>query len=268
MRQVYLTLAAIVRDQEHYVKEWLAFHYLAGYERFVIILHKCTDKTEAKIRELPFQAGIHIHHVVNDEQYAQLGSYVWSIRNYGPFTKWMAFLDSDEFFFATRSNDIKPVLEHYEEHGGIVGNWLEFGANNQVVRPEGLSIETFTKRAADHHSCHQSFKTILRPECFKKFRSPHLAETVPWTVTPDHRHVPDHWTWIGDREPDYDVFRVNHYHVRSMEDWVARWRRGNCNDPNPTYNLGANTFKGRDHGAVSDYCILRYADKLRTLLQI
>jgi len=266
MKQVYLTMTAVVRDQEHYVKEWLAFHRLAGYERFVIVLHKCVDKTEERIRELPFQDCIHVHRIVNDEQYVQLGSYVWAIQHYGAFTKWMAFIDSDEFFFATKSDDIKPILEEYEEHGGVLGNWAQFNSNNHAVRPSGLSIEAFTKRATDSHGDHKSFKTILRPECFQKFRSPHLADTKPVTVTTDHRPVPDHWKWYGDREHDWDVLRVNHYHTRSMEDWVQRCYRGQCNDPHPFYNYGSNTFKKRDCGDVSDYCILRFAERLKAIL--
>jgi len=267
MKHVYLTMTAVVRDQEHYVKEWLGFHYLAGYERFVVILHKCADKTEERIRELPFQDRIHIHRIVNDEQYVQLGSYVWAVENYGHLTKWMAFIDSDEFFFATKSDDMKCVLEDYEEHGGVLGNWLQFGSNNCAVRPAGLSIEALTKRAVDDHPDHQSFKTIIRPECFKRFRSPHLAETNPWTVTTDHRPACDHWKWYGDRERDWDILRVNHYHTRSMEDWIQRYYRGQCNDPNPNYNYGSDAFKTRDHNDVSDYCILRFADRLRELLQ-
>jgi len=117
MKQCYLTLGAVVRNQEHYVKEWLAFHHLVGVERFVIVLHKCTDKTEERIRELPFQDKIHIHRIVNDEQFVQLGTYLWILEHYGRFTKWMMFIDSDEFFFGTREDDLRVILTDYEKHG-------------------------------------------------------------------------------------------------------------------------------------------------------
>jgi hypothetical protein len=270
MRHVYLTLGAVIRDQEHYVKEWLAFHRLVGVERFVIVLHKCVDKTEERIRELPFQDRIHIHRIVNDEQFVQLGSYLWILERYGDFTKWMMYIDSDEFFFGTREDDLRMILVNYEQHGGLCGHWYEFGSNGHVVKPRGLSIEAFTKRATDHHCPHYSFKSVIQPQYFQKFLSPHLAVTRPLSVTEDHREVNPNWIWIGDRRPTHEVVRVNHHHVRSMEDWIERHQRGQCNDPgeNETANdfYSSRTFKSRDHDAVHDTCILRFAKRLKALL--
>ena len=269
MNQCYLTLGAVIRNQEHYVKEWLAFHHLVGVERFVIVLHKCTDKTEKKIRELPFQDKIHIHRIVNDEQFVQLGTYLWIIRHYGQYTKWLMFIDSDEFFFGTREDDLRTILTGYEQHGGLTANWLEFGANGHVVKPKGLSIEAFTKRAPDRHSPHYSFKSVIQPHCFQKLLSPHLAVTNPLTVTEDHREVSVNWIWIGDRKPSHEIVRVNHYHVRSMEDWIERYKRGQCNDPErkhtPDYMYHSGIFKSRDHDEVNDTCILRFADRLKAI---
>ena len=268
MNQRYLTLAAIVRDQEHYVKEWLTFYHLVGVERFVIVLHKCSDKTEEKIRELPFQEKIHIHRVVNGEQYAQLGAYLWILDNYGKFTRWMMFVDSDEFCFGTKEDDLKTILADYEQHGGLLAHWYQFGSNNHTLKPQGLSIEALTTRAHDRHNAHRSFKTILQPRCFLKFRSPHLADTNPLTVTEDHKEVKPYWYWMGDRKPTWNVIRVNHYHVRSMEDWVERYHRGQCNDPRPPYEYGSQSFKDRDNNDVTDHAILRFAGKLRESLSL
>jgi hypothetical protein len=270
MNQVYLTLAAVIRDQEHYVKEWLAFHHLVGVERFVIVLHKCTDKTEEKIRELPFQEKIHVHHIVNDEQFVQLGTYLWILDHYGKFTRWMTIIDSDEFLFGTRDDDVRTILTDYEKHGGLAAHWLEYGSNGHVVKPQGLSIEAFTKRAPDHHGAHYSFKSIIQPHCFQKFLSPHLAVTKPLTVLEDHREVGINWVWIGDRQPRHEIIRVNHYHVRSMEDWIERYKRGQCNDPARDHTMdflyNSRIFRERDHTEIYDPAILRFVGRLKAML--
>ena len=270
MNQVYLTLAAVIRNQEHYVKEWLAFHHLVGVERFVVVLHKCTDKTEEKIRELPFQDKIHIHRIVNDEQFVQLGTYLWILKNYGKFTRWMTFIDSDEYLFGTLQDDLRTILTDYEKHGGLAAHWLEYGTNGHVLKPTGLSIEALTKRAPDNHGAHYSFKSIIQPQCFQKFLSPHLAVTKPMTVMEDHSEVNVNWIWIGDRKPTHEIVRVNHYHTRSMEDWIERYQRGQCNDPerNHTseYQYNTRIFKSRDHEDVHDTCILRFAKTLNSRL--
>lgn len=271
MKQVYLTLGAVIRDQEFYVKEWLSFHHLVGVERFVLVLHKCADKTEEKICELPFQEKIHIHRLVSDEQFVQLGTYLWMLENYGKFTKWMTFIDSDEFFFGTEEDDLRPILAEYEEHGGLATHWLEFGTNGHTIKPQGLSIEAFTMRAADNHGAHYSFKATVQPKRFRKFRSPHLAVTKPAMVTEDHCEINPLWIWMGNRTPSHNIVRINHYHTRSMEDWVERYKRGQCNDPGPTntpenmYN--SRVFKSRDHDVVKDTAILRFAKKLKHYCQ-
>jgi len=270
MKQCYLTLGAVIRNQEHYVKEWLAFHHLVGVERFVIVLHKCTDKTEERIRELPFQDKIHIHHIVNDEQFVQLGTYLWILERYGRFTKWLMFIDSDEFFFGSREDDLRVILTDYEKHGGLAAHWLEMGTNGNVLKPSGLSIEALVKRAPDRYGAHYSFKSIIQSQCFQKFLSPHLAVTKPLTVMEDHSEVGANWIWIGDRTPTHEIVRVNHYHTRSMEDWIERYRRGQCNDPErkhtPEYVYNSRIFKSRDHEDVHDTCILRFAKTLNARL--
>lgn len=268
MKQVYLSLGAVIRDQEHYVREWLSFHHLVGVERFVLVLHKCADWTEERIRELPFAKNIHIHRIVNDEQFVQLGTYQWIMQTYGPFTRWLMFIDSDEFLFGTRENDLKPLLVHYEQEGGVLAHWQEFGSSNHVVQPEGLSIEAFTKRAPDNYGAHYSFKMLIQPACFQRFLSPHLALTNPMIVTEDYREAGANWIWIGDRKPTWGVFRTNHYHTRSMQDWIERYKRGQCNDPGSDEIYGSHVFKLRDHEEVDEACILRFARPLRNLMKI
>ena len=270
MRQIYLTLGAVIRNQEHYVKEWLTFHHLIGVERFVVVLHKCEDATEEKIRELPFQDKIHVHRFVHDEQYIQKETYLWILKHYGSFTKWLTFIDSDEFFFGTREDDLCVILADYEKHGGLAVHWLEFGSNGHTVKPKVLSIEAFTKRAVDRHHCHWSFKSVIQPKCFRKIFSAHLFDTWPRTVTEDHREVGADWIWIGNRPPTHEIVRVNHYHTRSMEDWVLRYRQGQCNEPGDQQDsehlYHSRNFKWRDHEDVHDTCILRFAGPLRNLL--
>ena len=97
-----------------------------------------------------------------------------------------------------------------------------------------------------------------------------MAVTNPLTVTEDHREVNPLWIWIGDRIPTHEIVRVNHYHVRSMEDWIERYHRGQCNDPgrNHTADLmySSRIFKSRDHEDVHDTCILRFAKTLNARL--
>jgi len=128
----YLTLGSVIRDEEHYVQEWLTFHHVIGFEQFVIILHHCVDGTEERIRALPFADKIRIHKVVNDVKNPQMSGFAWIAETYGQTTEWLALLDSDEFMFGTTEDDFREVLTKYKEYGGLFAHWLEYGHNDVI----------------------------------------------------------------------------------------------------------------------------------------
>jgi len=189
---IYLTLASMIRNEEHYVQEWLTFHHIQGFEQFVIVLHKCDDKTEERIKALPFADKIRIHKIVCDTKQTQMSTFVWITEHYGNTTEWLMFCDGDEYSFGTDTDDFREVLSKYEEFGGLFVNWLEFGHCNQIERPERLCIETYTKRAAADSWWHASGKSIIKSRELLQpyapasqndklgysFLSPHLFKTA------------------------------------------------------------------------------------------
>jgi hypothetical protein len=264
MKPVYLTLIAIVRDQEHYIKEWLTFHRIVGVERFVIILHKCSDETEKCIRELPFIEDIHVHHVIDESiDSVQLGAYHWAVVHYGHYSRWLLFLDTDEFMFGTKKDWLPEILNHYEKYGGLAVHLHHFGSNNHVLRPDGLSIEAFTQRKTERYDMNCAVKSFIQTQYLVTILSPHVQLTsLP--VVREHFDLLGETHWGSLKKPSFDIVRCNHYHTRSMEDWVERRKRGSCN----TYHAGnaiydVNRFIERNTGEmVNDTAILRFAKQI------
>ncbi|MDR1269627.1 MAG: glycosyltransferase family 2 protein, partial [Planctomycetaceae bacterium] len=258
---------AVICNQAHYIEEWLTFHRLVGFERFIIALHRCSDETLSRIKSLPFSGNIITLELLGDEQFVQLGVYTKMVQEFGTTTRWFAFFDADEFMFPCQTDDMRSFMTEFESYGGLAVHNLEFGASNQVLKPDGLSIETFIYRASDHCYAHHSTKSIVDPKQVIRFLSPHLAETVRGLVTEDHVSCDLSGIWRLEKEPVFSRVRYNHYHTRSMEDWVERYRRGNCNDPNPHYRFDINRFNECDHKDKIDTEILRFADRLHRELQ-
>ena len=268
MKQVYLTLGAVVRNVEHYVKEWLIFNHLVGVERFVIILHDCQDNTERKIRELPFNKDIHVHY------YEDFGKNCVSIpieshkfihKEYGRFTKWMLHIDSDEFFFGTKEDFLPNILDRYEDFGGLAAHWLMFGSNDHVLCPSGLSIEAFTHRKEDRHPSHRGVKSAYQPAKIVNICSSHLQVTDPSTVR-EHFDPVDMKIWHAPEPWSYDIVRCNHYYTRSMEDWVQRSKnRLSTKMYSMRKEFTASEFAGH-LGGVEDTTILRFADQIREII--
>ncbi|HBT78280.1 MAG TPA: hypothetical protein DEB39_15455 [Planctomycetaceae bacterium] len=269
MKKVCLTLAAVVRDQEHYVREWLTFHEMIGVERFVIVLHKCCDHTESEIRRLPFfDEKVKLHRVVNDEQRVQMGVLRWMLDHYGDATEWMLFIDSDEFFFGTVENDLRPILSRYDKFSGVAAHWLMFGASNHVIRPPMPSIEHFTRRIPDGRFVHRGIKSAVKPRDVVDLLSPHLFVTKHGTVREDGDIVDPNGIWQARGvEPVWNVLRCNHYNTRSMEDWVARRKRGSCNDFRLAASYDVDHFYRYNNETVEDLTIRRFVPELEERLR-
>lgn len=266
LSDVNLTLGAIVRDKEDYIQEWLAFHKLVGFGRFVIALHQCSDRTEEKINQLPFRKDIHIHHVTNGEQLAQMGAYQWIIDRYGKYTHWLSFLDSDEFLYGTKEDNLNVLLQHYDDYGGLIAHWKWFGANDHVVKPKGLILENYTRRATDDYVYSRGIKSVFKPACLDEMISSHRFYTTPECVREDGRPIPKNQFWEAGKPPLYNVIAVNHYKTGCMEDWIDRYRRGNCNEQNADV-YGCNRFKFEDRNDKEDLTILRFVDGVRKILR-
>ncbi|MCL2709683.1 MAG: glycosyltransferase family 2 protein [Planctomycetaceae bacterium] len=278
----YLTLASMVRNEEHYVQEWLTLHYVQGFEQFVIVLHKCDDKTEERIRALPFADKIHIHKVVSDTQRAQMSAFVWIAEHYGYTTEWLLFCDSDEYICGTESDDFREVLANYEDFGGLFLNWSEYGHNGERERPPGLCIENYVRRQP--HDWAFMGKSLVKPRellrpyapasCNDKlgysFLSPHMFKTAKPTVHTDYTPISYRYFWHVEHKC-HEIARCNHYLFRSWEDWQIKHHRGNCNDDasldkglQDCYAL-AKWEHGGNH-SVLDTSVVRFAGKVREVL--
>lgn len=268
MKRVYLTLAAIVRNQEHYVREWLTYHHLASVERFIIVLHKCADNTEGEIRRLPFfNEKVCLHRVINDEQRAQMGAFRWMLDTYGSSTEWMLFADSDEFFLGTAENDLRVILSRYESFSGVAAHWLMFGASGYVIRPPMPSVEHFTHRIPDSRLVHRGVKCAVKPKEVVALLSPHLFLTKKGTVRENFEIIDPSGIWqCKECEPVWNILRCNHYNTRSMEDWVARRKRGSCNDFRLASNYNVEHFYRYNNESVEDLTIQRFVPELKRLL--
>jgi hypothetical protein len=268
-KQVYLTLGAVVRDQSHYIQEWLGFYHLMGVERFCIALHNCTDDTEKRIRELSFQKQIELFSIQGNAQHVQMGTYKKLHEMYGSATKWMLFIDSDEFMFPLKMNNLVELLQGYEKFSSLSVCQRMFGHANQVLRPGGLSIEKFIWATHPENDCNdRAIKSIYQPQYLRAFYSPHfqICHTLP-QVLPNKKTFKLENHCLIETMPIQDIVRYNHYFTRSMEDWIARYNRGSCNDKRQSSaSYDASEFNRLGAGYIIDEAILKYAIPLRKLL--
>ena len=242
----YLSAVAIFKDEARHLDEWLAFGVSEGIEHFLLYDHCSTDNSRAVLQPW-IDAGIVelIDWRVSWKSGAQKYAYIDALRRLRGRSRWVAFIDIDEFLFSPSGRRLPDVLKGYEAYAGVVVNWQCYGTSGHATRPAGLTIESFTHRARSRWARNRRVKTIVDPLAAIEPDSPHLfrVQTGQALVTEDFkpvqlvrsrngRHRMRHLaSWLPYLPFDpYSVtrpspeqvsvtdLRINHYATRSKED--------------------------------------------------
>ena len=240
------------QNEARYLDEWLAFCLLEGVERVLLYDHFSTDGAR-DLLEPWIAAGIVelIDWRVPWHEGAQGQAYVDSLRRLRGRSRWVAFIDIDEFLFSPAGKRLPEVLRRYEDHAGVIVNWQCYGTSGHKTRPVGLVIESYTRRARTDWARNRRVKSIVNPLLAIEPQSPHLFSVQPGEslVTEDFRPIEIVRVKNGRRRlrhvagllpyvpfDPYSVMRptiervsvrelrINHYTTRSTEELAFKYK--------------------------------------------
>ena len=166
-----LSVCAIMKNEAPYLIEWLEFHKLVGVEKFYLYDNGSTDNTFDLVDDYVQSGDVVFHNWPTVP--GQMSAYDHCLQTYRAASEWMAFIDLDEFLFASEKNDLRDILDEFVEFPGVGVNWLVFGSSGHKTRPEGLQIANFTKRDLDDAETNKHIKSIVRPVEAIRPHSPH-----------------------------------------------------------------------------------------------
>ena len=239
-----LAIGAIFRNEASYLAEWIAFHRLVGVERFFLYDNRSTDDwlgaIEASgaadavtVTPWPFEPG-------------QGPAYQHCLQSFGADAEWIAFIDCDEFLFATDGTDLRVALQDYADHPALAVNWLEYGSSGIRKRPAGPVTRHYVRRGpidvvagvpglerapgldpenpASYRPQFTHIKSIVRPARTIRPLTPHAFayRDGARAVNEEGRPVDGSWS---DRV-SVDRFRLNHYWSKSLEELAEKVARG------------------------------------------
>ena len=264
-----LAVVAIMKNEAPYVKEWLDFHILAGVEHFYIYDNDSPDN----LREIlqPYIDAGTVTYIFYPGKARQYEAYNEAIQNYKFFCRYIAFIDADEFIFPQNDKNIVEVVDEIlkdnSKAGGLAVNIFYFGSNNleKADYSKGV-LERFTRRApvdwipliSDRNlpggTAHVS--TITNPRKVDYFGNPHYAYYFENfnAVNSNGEKVP---LFYND-PPLVDKIVMNHYSVKSKEEFFSKVTRGTADNKGNIYNL--KLFEKSDHNEIFDDTILKYRD--------
>ena len=218
-------VAAILKDEDRFVEEWVAYHRLLGVDHFYLYdndpRQPLADILAPHRGYVTVRAWLIDH---DDRRYQgatkQLKAYNHCLKHDAAQYGWVAFLDCDEFISLEKHPDLKTFLAEFAGYDSIAFNWHVFGHNGHYDDPPGLVIESLTRRMKEPRP---RTKSVTRPDAIASINSAHRCNLKSGRkcVDANKRRY---------REELYPgkthIARVNHYQCRSFENWMRKPERG------------------------------------------
>ncbi len=259
----YLSLCAIYRDEAPYLREWIEFHRVVGVERFFLYNNLSVDHHLDELA--PYIAeGVVSQHDWPEEP-GQYGAYAHCLREHGGDSRWIAFLDIDEFLFSPTSRALAEILVDFEQWPGVGVNLALFGTSGHVTPPPGLIIENYVWRVTEPKPG-THIKSIVDPtRTVRPETSHHFSYESGEAVDEKKRPVEGGLT----RSPTLSLLRVNHYVTRSKAEWMRKLARRRADTGELWHVPRVETLQRREQNmnATLDTAITAYVPQVRDGLE-
>ena len=218
----YLAVCAIAKNEGPYFKEWIEWHRSQGVEKFYIYDNESTDCTR-EVLEPYIKEGV-VDYTFFPGKRRQLAAYDDCFEKHRTEARWIAVIDLDEFIVPIKDRSIPEFLHRMEKFSVVEINWLCYGSGGAKKREPGNVMERFRWHSLPEHRLNTHVKSIVDPRRVCNMIGCHEAARISGDAADSHGH-PIKMNF-GDRKPQQDVIRINHYAIKSYEEFLAKRARG------------------------------------------
>ena len=236
----YLAVCAIAKNEGAYFKEWIEWHRSMGVEKFYIYDNESTDGTRQVLE--PYIASGLVEYRYFPGYHCQLAAYDDCLEKYRFEARWIAIIDLDEFIVPIKDPSIPAFLQRFEKFPVVEINWLVYGSGGAKTKEEGNVMERFKCHSLPEHRLNRHVKSIVNPRRVFSVIGCHEVARISGSAVDSHGHPIKRN--FRDREPQQDVIRINHYAVKSYEEFKAKQSRCRAR--------GKNKFRGDAYFTMYD----------------
>ena len=276
-----LAIVAIMKGEEHYVKEWLDYHLLAGVDHFYIYDNDSTPEFK-KILQPYIDANI-VNYIHYPGKARQFEAYNDAFKRVRFECRYIAWIDTDEFIFPKSKSSAVEILDEViaknPNAGGLVINHQHFGSNYQDKADYSRGVlDRFTRRApqnwapplfknSDIPGGNSHVKTIANPRKIDFFNDPHHAKYLLGFYSVNTDGNPSSYR---NQFPtlSYPIMTnkmvLNHYHFKSHEEYDIRGTMGRADYEDKNYRKHG--FNHEVNNDEVDEDIIKYRDARRAAL--
>jgi hypothetical protein len=248
----YLSGFLMTKNENRYLREWVAFHRTQGFTKFYIYDNMSSvPVSETLAREI--KNGIVEVKIWSE---TRRGKHNWAMNDClarkDIHTTWISMTDTDEFIYG-ENEKLVDLLRRKEKEGvpALKFKWRGFGYGGHEKRPEGLVLENFLFRG-DYDDWplmggpHPVGKSVVRFGVVKGMGSCHDPAGV-------------------DPELVREEFYINHYVTRSKDEFAEKTVRGGGNG----VKRGAHLFNiyNKNLNKYEDKNIHRWLDETKKFME-
>ena len=245
-----------MKNEGHYVKEWLDYHLLAGVNHFYIYDNDSTDNMK-EILQPYINAGI-VTYIFYPGKAKQMEAYNDAVKKFRFYCRYMSFVDADEFILPKSNRSITEVADEILSNcrdivAALFVQWSLYGSNGEEKADYTRGVlERFTRRK---NELQNSVKSITNPRRINYLWTPHypicISENFNVGDYEFTRSFPDIGYTIADK------IIMNHYHCKSKEEYLSRKSGNRASVAEKRKNVD-DLFRSHDCNDVFDDSILKY----------
>jgi hypothetical protein len=227
----YLTVCAVAKNEGPYFEEWIEWHRKMGVEKFYIYDNESSDDTKNILA--PYVESGLVEYVFWEGKKQQLAVYDDCLDKRRLEARWIAVIDLDEFIVPVKDKSIPEFLRRFENFSAVEINWLNYGSGGAKKKEAGGVMERFKRHSVSSHILNRRVKSIIDPRRILSFIGAHEAAGLSGGAADSHG-LPVKINYQN-REPQHDVIRINHYAVKSCEEFLTKQARGSVRNAQNRY---------------------------------
>eukprot|EP00002_Diphylleia_rotans_P032948 TRINITY_DN6969_c0_g1_i6.p1 TRINITY_DN6969_c0_g1~~TRINITY_DN6969_c0_g1_i6.p1 ORF type:complete len:660 (+),score=111.97 TRINITY_DN6969_c0_g1_i6:49-2028(+) len=275
-----LAMATVVKNEARFIREWIEFHLIQGFQHFLIFDDDSEDSIDVILQPY-IKAGIVEYNKLdtkfnrfnkNGNIRTQSWCYQQSLKYYNGKAQWVAFFDPDEFVYPVEQDSVIDFLKSYTSFGGLIVRGVIYGSSGITERlpPNQTVIESFTHRGNlmpfENQVTFCLVKSIVRPDYAIAGNTAHIFKYKPPYYAVDENMDKASATLVyWEKTPK--LIRFHHYKVRTKRDWEEKKIKGVVQgNETAKWLKPGNSWQALDQNAFEDKSIMRYLPTLRKRL--
>lgn len=229
-KQYNVSVCAIFKDEAPYMKEWIEYHKIIGVDHFFLYNNFSTDHFRDVLE--PYIKAGEVTLIDWPYKQGQMSAYADCVKKYKDKSRWIGFLDLDEFVVPLEDDTIYDFLKKFKNRGCVMIYWKLYGSAGKVQRnTDGLVTEDFTVAWKKHMDIGKCFFNTAY-DFIPKFKKNGMMHHSMWTGCRGKALPPVNCfdrVYFDEMHPVRNgafPIQINHYFTKSLDEYEQKKRKG------------------------------------------